>query len=70
MMIEYPYLVVLSVMLNSSLSALQEMVKALIQASQGPHTRESMGLSYAEDSAIFFLELLLRVVLQNRSVRG
>nr|XP_039272742.1 Golgi-specific brefeldin A-resistance guanine nucleotide exchange factor 1-like isoform X2 [Styela clava] len=48
------------------LDSLQELIKALVMASRGPDTHESMGTVYSEDSAIFFLELLLRVVLQNR----
>ncbi|XP_078492936.1 Golgi-specific brefeldin A-resistance guanine nucleotide exchange factor 1 [Ciona intestinalis] len=48
------------------LDSLQELMKALMQSSLPPHVHESMGTNYSEDSAIFFLELLLRVVLQNR----
>nr|CAB3248501.1 golgi-specific brefeldin A-resistance guanine nucleotide exchange factor 1 [Phallusia mammillata] len=48
------------------LDSLQELIKALMQSSRGPHIHESLGTIYNEDSSIFFLELLLRVVLQNR----
>ncbi|XP_076818522.1 Golgi-specific brefeldin A-resistance guanine nucleotide exchange factor 1-like isoform X2 [Clavelina lepadiformis] len=48
------------------LDSLQELIKALMDSSRGPHTHEQMGTTYSEDSAIFFLELLLRVILQNR----
>uniref|UniRef100_H2ZA13 SEC7 domain-containing protein n=1 Tax=Ciona savignyi TaxID=51511 RepID=H2ZA13_CIOSA len=48
------------------LDSLQELMKALMQASHPPHVHDAMGGNYMEDSAIFFLELLLRVVLQNR----
>ncbi|GLH14697.1 Golgi-specific brefeldin A-resistance guanine nucleotide exchange factor 1 [Gryllus bimaculatus] len=43
------------------LDSLQELVRALIFASHGPD-----GLSYDEDVAVFFLEMLLKVVIQNR----
>lgn len=37
-----------------------------MMASRGPDAHEAMGTIYSEDAAIFFLELMLRVVLQNR----
>ena len=37
-------------------------------ASQGPEAHESTESSFDEDSSVFFLELLIRVVLQNRQV--
>ncbi|XP_023706010.1 Golgi-specific brefeldin A-resistance guanine nucleotide exchange factor 1 isoform X5 [Cryptotermes secundus] len=48
------------------LDSLQELVKALIFASQGPESHISSGMSYDEDATVFFLELLLKVVIQNR----
>jgi brefeldin A-resistance guanine nucleotide exchange factor 1 len=48
------------------LDSLQELIKALIFASHGPESHISSGMSYDEDSVIFFLELLLKVVIQNR----
>ncbi|XP_071108376.1 Golgi-specific brefeldin A-resistance guanine nucleotide exchange factor 1-like isoform X1 [Haliotis cracherodii] len=46
--------------------SLQELVKALIVACQGSEDGSTMGLQYDEDAAVFFLELLIKVVLQNR----
>ncbi|KAK3091515.1 hypothetical protein FSP39_020408 [Pinctada imbricata] len=46
--------------------SLTELVKALIMASQGPDAHESTETSFDEDASVFFLELLIRVVLQNR----
>ncbi|XP_041364766.1 Golgi-specific brefeldin A-resistance guanine nucleotide exchange factor 1-like isoform X2 [Gigantopelta aegis] len=46
--------------------SLQELVKALIMACQGSEDHNSVGAQYDEDSTIFFLELLIKVVLQNR----
>uniref|UniRef100_A0A1B6FF78 SEC7 domain-containing protein n=3 Tax=Cuerna arida TaxID=1464854 RepID=A0A1B6FF78_9HEMI len=46
--------------------SLHELVKALIHASYGPEGHVSLGTSYNEDTAVFFLELLLKVVIQNR----
>ncbi|XP_069705453.1 Golgi-specific brefeldin A-resistance guanine nucleotide exchange factor 1 isoform X3 [Periplaneta americana] len=48
------------------LDSLQELVKALIFASHGPVSHISSGISYDEDATVFFLELLLKVVIQNR----
>ncbi|BES91822.1 Sec7 domain [Nesidiocoris tenuis] len=48
------------------LDSLQHYVKALIAASYGPEGHVSLGSSYSEDTAVFFLELLLKVVVQNR----
>nr|CAD7399100.1 unnamed protein product [Timema cristinae] len=48
------------------LDSLQELVKALIFASHGPDSHVSSGMAYDEDSVVFFLELLLKVVIQNR----
>lgn len=46
--------------------ALHELVKTLIVGSQTPDTDESLCIQADEDSAVFFLELLIKVVLQNR----
>ncbi|XP_063243123.1 Golgi-specific brefeldin A-resistance guanine nucleotide exchange factor 1 isoform X2 [Bacillus rossius redtenbacheri] len=52
------------------LDSLQELVKALMIASQGPDAHASSGLVYDEDAAIFFLELLLKVIIQNKDRAG
>ncbi|GAB1600980.1 Golgi-specific brefeldin A-resistance guanine nucleotide exchange factor 1-like [Argonauta hians] len=46
--------------------ALQELVKTLLIGSQVPHSDEALCIQGDEDSAVFFLELLIKVVLQNR----
>jgi len=44
-------------------------LQAMIYASRCVDLQESLnGAQYDEDSAVFFLELLIKVVLQNRSV--
>lgn len=43
-------------------------LQALISASYGPEGHVSLGSSYSEGTAVFFLELLLKVVIQNRLV--
>lgn len=44
-------------------------LQAMIYASRCVDSQESLnGAQYDEDSAVFFLELLIKVVLQNRSV--
>ncbi|XP_047109298.1 Golgi-specific brefeldin A-resistance guanine nucleotide exchange factor 1 isoform X1 [Schistocerca piceifrons] len=48
------------------IDSLQELVKALIYASHGPDGHVSLGLSFEEDVSVFFLELLLKIVIQNR----
>lgn len=48
------------------LESLQELVKALIEFSRGPDGHKSLGLNYNENIAVFFLELLLKVGIQNR----
>lgn len=48
------------------LDSLRELVGALILASHGPDGHISVTVSYDEDVAVFFLELLLKVVIQNR----
>lgn len=45
--------------------SLQELIKAQIVASQGPEVHNSE-LQFDEDAAVFFLELLIKVILQNR----
>ncbi|KAG8226682.1 hypothetical protein J437_LFUL005496, partial [Ladona fulva] len=49
------------------LDSLLELVKALIFASHGP---DGQGTTYDEDTTVFFLELLLKVVIQNRDRVG
>lgn len=46
--------------------ALMEIVKALIELSRGPDTQKSLGYNYNENVTVFFLELLIRIVIQNR----
>lgn len=46
--------------------ALLELVKSLVELSRGPDVQKSLGYSYNENVTIFFLELLLRIVIQNR----
>ena len=48
------------------LDSLHELVKALILESRPAEVHESMGTTYAEDSAVFYLEMLFRIVVQNR----
>uniref|UniRef100_A0A1B6C7R4 SEC7 domain-containing protein n=2 Tax=Clastoptera arizonana TaxID=38151 RepID=A0A1B6C7R4_9HEMI len=48
------------------LDSLHQLVKALIHASYGPEGHISLGNAYNEDTAVFFLEFLLKVVIQNR----
>ncbi|XP_037094857.1 Golgi-specific brefeldin A-resistance guanine nucleotide exchange factor 1-like [Pollicipes pollicipes] len=47
------------------MDSLHELVKALILASHGPDG-PAQGSSFDEDSASFFLEILIKVVIQNR----
>ncbi|XP_071455207.1 Golgi-specific brefeldin A-resistance guanine nucleotide exchange factor 1 isoform X2 [Hetaerina americana] len=49
------------------LDSLLELVKALIFASHGP---DGHGTTYDEDTTVFFLELLLKIVIQNRDRVG
>ncbi|XP_046405240.1 Golgi-specific brefeldin A-resistance guanine nucleotide exchange factor 1 isoform X2 [Ischnura elegans] len=49
------------------LDSLLELVKALIFASHGP---DGQGTTYDEDTTVFFLELLLKIVIQNRDRVG
>lgn len=46
--------------------ALVEMVKALIDLSRGPDVQKSLGYNYNENVTVFFLELLVKIVIQNR----
>ncbi|XP_062518371.1 Golgi-specific brefeldin A-resistance guanine nucleotide exchange factor 1-like isoform X2 [Corticium candelabrum] len=46
--------------------SLMELVKALAFASHGPDTHQSLGTQFDEEGAVFNLELLLKVVVQNR----
>mgnify|MGYP000705780921 CR=1 FL=1 len=46
------------------LDSLHELIKALIIESRSPETHESMGTHFSEDSAVFYLEILFRVIVQ------
>ncbi|KAK9887809.1 hypothetical protein WA026_000124 [Henosepilachna vigintioctopunctata] len=46
--------------------ALLDMVKSLIELSRGPDVQKTLGYNYNENTAVFFLELLIRVMIQNR----
>jgi len=46
--------------------SLQELLKALVSIRHGTEDQGSLNCQYDEDGCIFFLELLVRVVLQNR----
>ena len=46
--------------------SLVELVKALIELSRGPDVQQSLGYVYNESVTVFFLELLVRIVIQNR----
>ncbi|CAG5085057.1 Oidioi.mRNA.OKI2018_I69.PAR.g10801.t2.cds [Oikopleura dioica] len=48
------------------LDSLHELVKTLIIASRSAETHESLGTHYSEESAVFYLEVLFRIVVQNR----
>lgn len=46
--------------------ALVALIKTLIDLSKGPDVQKSLGYAYNESVTIFFLELLVKIVLQNR----
>lgn len=46
--------------------ALSELVNTLIEVSRGPDVQKSVGYTYNETVTIFFLELLIKIVIQNR----
>ncbi|XP_039279024.1 Golgi-specific brefeldin A-resistance guanine nucleotide exchange factor 1 isoform X3 [Nilaparvata lugens] len=48
------------------LDSLHQLIKALIRASYGPEGHVFLGSATDENTAVFFLELLLKVVIQNR----
>lgn len=48
------------------LDSLQELIKALVECSRGPDGHKSLGMNYNENIVVFYLELLLKVVIQNR----
>ncbi|XP_071953967.1 Golgi-specific brefeldin A-resistance guanine nucleotide exchange factor 1-like isoform X2 [Antedon mediterranea] len=48
------------------IESLQDLIKALTFASQGPQAAESTGTPFDEEAAVFNLELLIRVVFENR----
>ncbi|XP_065333294.1 Golgi-specific brefeldin A-resistance guanine nucleotide exchange factor 1 isoform X2 [Cloeon dipterum] len=48
------------------LDSLQEMVKAFIIACHGPDGHVTLESSFDEDAAVFFLEMLIKIVIQNR----
>lgn len=46
--------------------ALFQLVKTLIELSRGPDVQKSIGYAYNENVTVFFLELLVKMVIQNR----
>lgn len=46
--------------------ALLEMVKTLVDMSRGPEMQQTLDYNYNENVTVFFLELLVRIVIQNR----
>ncbi|ERL94183.1 hypothetical protein D910_11465 [Dendroctonus ponderosae] len=46
--------------------ALLELAKSLIELSRGPDVQKSLGYHYNENVAVFFMELLFKIVIQNR----
>ncbi|EDV25608.1 uncharacterized protein TRIADDRAFT_24514 [Trichoplax adhaerens] len=48
------------------IDSLLELIKALTFGSRGAAAHETLGTHYDEDAAVFFLELLIKVVIQNR----
>jgi hypothetical protein len=48
------------------MDSLQELIKALLFAAQGHLHNDNIGTHYDEDASVFYLEQLIRVVLQNR----
>ena len=46
------------------LDSLHELIKALIIESRSPESHEAMGTHFAEDSAVFYMEILFRVIVQ------
>lgn len=46
--------------------ALYGLIQGLIATSKGPDGHKSLGMSYNEDASVFFFELLIKVVIQNR----
>ena len=46
--------------------SLLELVKSLIFASRGPDAHHSLGTVFDEDTAVFFLELLISVGMENK----
>lgn len=52
------------------IDALQELVKALIYACHGPESHSSMSGGYDENLTVFLLEVLIKVVLQNKDRVG
>ena len=46
--------------------SLLELTKALTFASRGPEHHQTLGTLFEEDSAVFFLELLVSVALENK----
>ena len=49
------------------LDSLHELIKALIIESRSPETHDSMGTHFNEDSAVFYIEILFRVIVQVKS---
>ena len=49
--------------------SLHELMKSLTFASQGRQAADSLGVQFEEEAAVFNLELLIRVVLENRCLQ-
>lgn len=48
------------------MESLQHLIRALVEFSKGPDGHKSAGTGYNEHITVFFFELLLKVVIQNR----
>ena len=49
--------------------ALLELIKALTFASRSPDQHETLGTTFDEDSALFFMEQLVTVAMENKLVK-
>lgn len=47
-------------------NSLLEMIKTLVELSRGPDVEKSLGYNYNDNVTIFFLELLVKIVIQNK----
>lgn len=48
--------------------SLKKLILVLIELSRGPDVQKGLGYAYNENIAVFFLELLIKIVIQNRYV--